>query len=642
MPKTISQKIRKIRRAAKIGQKKVDKAELLPEEKKYFKIVSQIQDEFNLCWWSQKNKLEEGLKRLKLYNNQKRDKGRVGDPLIFTIFDALMATLWTDKLGVEFGGREEGDEEMAENLNGLAEYDYDEMEKAQHDYDWDWDALAFGRGLSYFDYFDPLSKTPIPEVWDPLTFLRDPDAVSVSGNRLGNGAMRFGGREVLMTKEEMESNDEYFNLGSLKKDTGTLLTSLFDEAKRQRKEAQGYSNMLARQGNVYKILQWFTVIDGEKYLAELGNDKTLIVRLKKFEDDKWPLIDRPCYPMAHDWDGVSVFDILEDKQRFRASLLNIFGDSARADLYPMYLFNLERIPKSVDRNFGFNKGIPVMGPGALSEAWQPLQKQPLSQMEKAKFILEFLDASAQRALATPELQMGAVEEEKRTATELTLAASHVDTRYSKIIRIFGLSDIKSWKRWYEIYKRDFKAELGKKVVRLMGSFGPQWRDITRDKIIVSHPLGPDIKIESRIVSEARKIRTFNSIISYAKNFIINNPNADLTYMARKAGKLLFPTDEVERMLPLTIDERIAKEENEKLNDNEVQIVRREHNHVVHLRVHAACKENNASKAHNKTHRMALMIKRSQPELFPIMPEEMPMKQPQGRETAIKAPEGATG
>ena len=113
-------------------------------------------------------------------------------------------------------------------------------------------------------------------------------------------------------------------------------------------------------------------------------------------------------------------------------------------------------------------------------------------------------------------------------------------------------------------------------------------------------------------------------------------------MARKAGKLLFPTDEVERMLPLTIDERIAKEENEKLNDNEVQIVRREHNHVVHLRVHAACKENNASKAHNKAHETALMIKRSQPELFPIMPEEMPMEQPQGRETAIKAPEGATG
>jgi len=40
--------------------------------------------------------------------------------------------------------------------------------------------------------------------------------------------------------------------------------------------------------------------------------------------------------------------------------------------------------------------------------------------------------------------------------------------------------------------------------------------------------------------------------------------------------------------------------------------------------------------------MALMIKRSHPELFPIMPEEMPMKQLQGRETVIKAPEGATG
>jgi len=36
---------------------------------------------------------------------------------------------------VEFMGREEGDEETAENLNSLANYDYDEMEKDQIDYE---------------------------------------------------------------------------------------------------------------------------------------------------------------------------------------------------------------------------------------------------------------------------------------------------------------------------------------------------------------------------------------------------------------------------------------------------------------------------------------------------------------------------
>ena len=632
----ITPKVRRIRRDTEIAKaKKKPEKEPTEEEKDDQKIIQQIDAEYNSAYLTHKNKLDEGLKRLKLFNNQKRDKDRVGDPLIFTIFNTVFAALYDDKLAVEFGGREEGDEDTADNLNGLAEFDYDEMEKSQHDHDWDWDSLAWGRGLSYFDYFDEETKTPISEVWDPLTFIRDPDAVSVNGNRLGNGAMRFGGREVLLTKETMEEAGDYENLNSLKNDTGTSLSSLYEEAKRQRREAQGFSDLFNRQEGEYRVLQWFTIIGGKKYMVELANDRKLIVR-KREMGKRWPIIDRPCFPMAHDWDGVSIFDILEDKQRFRAALLNVYGDLARASLYPMRLYDETKIKKKQDLNFAFNKWIPVDGP--VGDASQLLAHPQGS--SAAQFILEFLDQSAQRALATPEIQQGQVSNEKRTATELNLVSSKVDTRYSLTAKIWGWSEKDFWKRWYEIYDRDY-PEVGKKVARLMGAFGPQWRELTRDKIITNSPLGPDIKIESRILSEAKKQRTFQSIMVYAKSFIIGNPNADMVYLGRKAGHLLFPKDEVERMLPLTIDERQAKEENEHLNENEPQLVRREDNHIVHLRVHAGAKDNEASKIHIKAHEKALMIKRLQPELFPQMPPEMPMANEQGQ-TINKAPEGAMG
>src|SRR3990167_4643279 len=338
------------------------------------KVVTQIQGEYQECWQYCKVKLKENMSRLKLYNNQRKDKAAVGDPLLFTTHQTVLAALYYDHLGVEFEPREEGDEDAAINMNALAEFDYDEMRKAEHDYEWDWDALAFGRGLSFFNEFDSKSKTPIPVVWDSLTFLRDPRAVSVHGNRLGQGGLRYGGREVYMTKWEMKENPEYFNLGKLQKGKSDS-SSVSYEAKRERDKAQGLSDSSANENtgdnSEYGILQWLTHFQGKKYLIELGNSRTLLVRITPL-GDSWPLVDRPAYPMAHDWDGVSVFDIVEDKQRFRAELINVFGNSAKADLYPMYLFNANVLSRERDFTFGFNKFIPINGP--VGNVLEPLRK----------------------------------------------------------------------------------------------------------------------------------------------------------------------------------------------------------------------------------------------------------------------------
>jgi hypothetical protein len=153
--------------------------------------------------------------RLKVYNNQKRDKEAIGDPLLFTIHQTVLASLYNDRLNVNFEGRESGDEETAENLNSLAIYDYDEMEKDILDYEWDWDASFFGRGLCLNMEFDRKLKCPVPEIIDPMTWLRDPHAKSVNGDRKGRGAMRHGGREILLSKDDMDKAGIYFNYKGL-------------------------------------------------------------------------------------------------------------------------------------------------------------------------------------------------------------------------------------------------------------------------------------------------------------------------------------------------------------------------------------------------------------------------------------------
>jgi hypothetical protein len=637
----ISEKVKRIRRvqALQLAKDSDDKAELNADERKYAKILQQVQTEFQTGWNFMRPKIQEGLRRLKLYNNQLRDKDKVGDPLIYTIFQSIFSVLWIDRLDVEFSGREEGDDDMAENLNVLAEYDYDDMEKAEHDHDWIFDAMAFGRGLSYFNEFDFDTKTPIAEVWDPLTFIRDPNAKSVRGNRLGNGKLQYGYREVWKTREEMKDNTQYFNLGLLKRDSSTATQSLLFEAEQARNTAQGRQNQIQSAGG-YKIRQGFTMIDGVFHLVELANQGNLLIRLEPLiERGKplkfIPLIDRAFSPISHDWDGVNIFDILEDKQRFRAALINVIGEGARADVYPMRLFDKNKVPKELDKSYAMNKWLPVDGP--IGDAVQSLQ--PAGYIQKAQFILDFLDTSAQKALATPEFQQAAMSSEKRTATEINLVSSKVETRYSLSARIFGLSEKRFWRRYYEIYDRDFE-DIGKKSVRLTGAFGSKWRKFGREDIIVGSPLGLDIKIESRAISEATKQRTYLQLKDYY-SFAFQYPDTDKLYGLRKLGRLFAKKDEIERLLPLNIDERKAREENDVLNENEPQAVLLEQDHIVHLREHAAAKDTPAAKVHIKAHTHALMIKRNQPELFPQLPSDMAMANENNNKlTAGKTPEGA--
>ena len=581
------------------------------------------------------------LLRLKLYNNQKRDKDKVGDPSLYTIHQTILASLYDDKLAINFKGREEGDEEIAENLNMLYDFDYSEMRMDEHDYNWDWDALFFGRGLSLFNDFDTVSKTPIPEVLDPTTFIRDPRATSVNGDRSGKGAMRFGGWEVRMTKEELEKNPSYFNLEKLTKSSD--LFSLSSEASRQRDVAQGREDTFNWENQIenfqYTILRWMTLVKGEKYLVEAANNRTLIIRKQKLPWNYWPIIDRQFSPISHDWDGVSIPDIVEDKQRFRAALINVAGDTAKADLNGMYLFHEDRFRKTQDFNFKFGKWIPVKGQGALADAAQPLQTKQVS--SQVKFIMDFLDVSAQRALATPEIQMGQVSNEKRTLGELELVSKGTDTRYSLTSRVFGWSEKKKARQWYAIYDEYFASEMGEKISRIEGAFGTKWKPIKRSDIITGNSLGPDIKIESKVLSEARKIRNYQVLSNYAQ-VALAAPDSDKTYLLRKLGKLVMSKDEVERVIPFSVDEYQAKQAIEMLNNDEMPPISLEQNHQVFIRMLAGAKDSKLTRAYIQAHIFLFMQARANPQMFPPTDEERraQLQQPESKQT-IQAPvEGA--
>jgi len=602
-------------------------------------LVEQIKEEYDQAWKHQHPKKKVWEARLKLYNNQKRDPKAVGDVTLFTTMQTVLASLYDDRLMVTADGREEGDDEQAENINVMAEFDYEEMEKDKVDYDWDFDACFFGRGILSMEEFirepDELQFYPLPEVIDPIIFLRDPDAKSINGRKDSRkGAARFMGYPVKMTRTDILSNEHIF--ADKKNQTfkfGSPMFSVLQDAIDARNEAQGrgttkqFDNESKLGANSqHEVLVWYTfyqpVDENGKPTDEspkrvkcwLANERTELIGVQELKENYWKLIDRPLYPTSHDWDGVSIPDLVEDKQRARAVVSNLALKAMKADVYPMYIYDTSRINNKKDLRFGFNKFIGMDTKGEnVNTAIAPMNKANPN-MNLISFIYQTLDIASQKATATPDIQQGIQSQNARPLGETNLLKVSVDTRYSLSAKVFGWSEKTFWQFWYKSYYDYFEDDIDEKVVRLQGAFGAKWRVLSK-KDFITH-ISPDFTIESKALNRAKQLEERQSLTGYFQ-LVLADPTANRRYAVKRLGKLFgMKKDEMDRLLPPTIDERQAEEENDKLNEDEFVGVLREDDHNVHLEIHSKARDTNATKAHIETHKKALMIKKIKPDLFP--------------------------
>ena len=600
-----------------VGGNEEDQAPISKSRQKQLRL--QVMSEFQFAWENDEPKRAESLRRLKLYNNQKRDQAKVGDPLLFTVFNTVLAELYEDRLMVRWEGREDWDDEHAENLNALSEYDYDLMEKDIIDYQWDWDTMFFGKGLVLmwdFDRKDDL--VPVPENVDPMTFLKDPRGGSVNGDRRGRGAVRFWGREIALSKTEMEAHPSYFNIDKIRKAKETR--NLTDQARQARKDAQGLQNNTPKEEALtenyeFRLLEWWTHVNGKKYIVTLANGGTLIVRYQELKGPnekplkKWPLLDRSVFPVPNDWSGVSIPDLIEDKQRARSVLINLGMESAQADLYPMYLYNKNKIRNERDLDFAFNKFVPVNGP--VNDAVAPIQKSVFHQ--QVNLILNLLDVAAQKAVAAPEVSQGVQPRADRTLGETELIVAGKSVRHSLSARIFGWSERRFWEQWYLLYKKHL-TDVDKKSVRIQGPLAPEWRELTKENLIASKD--PDVSIESTQVASQKLEIEFGNFVTFAQ-IVIQDPETNRRFVYRKLGKLRgLKKQELDFILPPSIHELQSEEENQLLEDNKLPKIRALDDDSIHLEMHNKAPDTPAKLTHMRAHKKMMLFKMENPELFP--------------------------
>ncbi len=601
--------------------------EVVFEEGEESRLLSQVKAEYDFATRELSSWVDTNIKRLKLYNNQKRNEEHIGEPLLFTHMNTWTASLYDDTYDRVWVAREEGDIETAENLTNVSEYDHELMNKDQLDHDCIWDALFFSYAIIDMIEFDPVKKCPAPSLIDPLTFYYDTFASSIDGNVVSRNGMRFLGWDMYMSKTEVLSSP-MLGQGALAdlQDTNESGMSHKDEARKERLEAQGgtYSHLKRTDmgdNNVYELVQWRTMFRGKKVVLVLNAKRSKILGARYLPQDEkgnslsWFVGSKRFNPQPHSFKGVSLPDLLEDKQRHKAMIINDQINLARSLTYGSYVYDSTKIKNKMDLKWGYDKWIGV--DGDPNSAIAPVRKDS-SSLNFLDNTLDYIDVSAQKASATPELQQGVLSENQRTLGELNLIASSSKTRYSLALKTFAIGDREFWRLWYLLYKVNFKEGLGDKVVRIGGSTRV-FRTLNRDNLICK--TDPDIKIESRAVTEARNQGRLKQLAELGE-FVMQDPDADKRAYIKKILHVAgLDGQEVDGILPPTSDEIIAKEQNEQINKGQEPEFLVNDNHLVHIRIHNEAIEGDIKRNHIMTHLKALKIEQENPTLNPDIMEQ---------------------
>ena len=90
-------------------------------------IITELQDQINLGLNFIRTRRQKWRDNLAKYVDQDKEDGKVGVNTLYASTQLYVAIKYSDELSVLAKPRKFGDEEYADNITNLAEFDYDEM-----------------------------------------------------------------------------------------------------------------------------------------------------------------------------------------------------------------------------------------------------------------------------------------------------------------------------------------------------------------------------------------------------------------------------------------------------------------------------------------------------------------------------------
>lgn len=588
--------------------------DMLPVTDKQQHIKTQINQEYRVALDYMKPRWTTIQELYRMLGNKQKTKGKISSRLMYKYYHTVLAAMYSDSLKTEFDPVDPGDVGACENIRILYKRDCSLMEKPQLDYEWLATTIIEGSALLLFTGWDTEKQIPMPVVIDGLSLLRDPFATSVNGNKSGEGKLMYFGRYIFLTEYELNRR---FKMGIYKgnvEDINPYDGSMDDDMERRaRVLSQGYTDVNAfispkiGQNRMYKLLQWFTHVDGKAYVYTVDANATIepiqTIELK----GGFPIVKREISPIPGQWDGFSICELVEDFHKQMNIVINAALDTQKAGAYPRYMVNKNMIENQADlMKAHFNQYIMVDGqPQGIIEE---IPRKQVSQ--DTTYIIGQLDYLAQSATATSDMQQGVQSKAYRSATESSIIQQSTDTRYGLSAKVLTWSE-KQFVEWWYWYVKNHFSEVSQKMVRLQGEGRYIWRPLTKDQI--SMLKDPDISVVS-FAEQAQERQRKLQALTVLQQELMMNPLADQQYVIKRKMELQgLSEDEINRVFPPTADFYIAEMENMGLSENKPQKIHVQDDDYQHIREHLKANDTPATRAHVKAHKMALLQKKASKE-----------------------------
>lgn len=547
--------------------------------------------------------------QLVLLNNLQRGDENISSTLLLTLFQRILSNAYDDKMQVKFVPGEELDQKKVATLNLLAQNDYREMDKARLDYDWIWDTLFFGRGYCETLQFDKKRKLLKPSILNPLSFGYDPYFENPQQWRYYWKWLTKSKWEVLKLikdkvidgisdpKEIASGVDPYLWDFKIKRDAAK---------KAQATSTDTFGN------DVYQILEYYGHDDdGDRCVYWLDKDLSHVLMKEKLDlrdnedgTSKWPIVVKEAFREPHSSVIFSIADLLEDKHRAKSVLLNLAYIAAKDKANPIYGYNPDKI-KDINQFFSrqINQHIPMDDQTA---AWPLNTQEPMS-----AGLIQFIAMLTQEA-NDPVGTGGTgspVKKGKSTAAEAAIQQQMNDLAQSLQSKVMQFGEQEFWSHWYQRYKRHSKAG-DEKIATIIGVKGMTFEKIDLGEIYTKYP--PGVLVFSAKEAEYKELVLRRDLMQLYPQL---QESLDAEGM-RNFNKFVFfpkflsdPTL-IDVMMPKSIDEMKAEDENDQLAKNVLADVSETDDHQQHIYVHKMAKKTWATWNHMAWHEelLALQLK----------------------------------
>lgn len=535
------------------------------------------------------------VSQLVLLNNLQRGDESIASTLLLTLFNRVLSSLYDDKIQIKFLPSQGINQDQLNSYNILSQSDYLEMGKAKIDYDWAWDTLFFGRGYCETLRFNKKRKIMEPHVINPLVFGYDPYFENPQ-------EWRYYWKWITKPKWELEKYIEQGIITGVKRveDIPSGIDPELWNFKIRRDKAmkaiQPASDTI--NGDVYQILEFFghndkgdkcvywvdrgftnILMEDELDLAD-GEDITAIDGQAVETGSKWPIVVKEAFRIPHSSVVFSIADLLEDKHRAKSVLLNLAFLAAKDRANPLYMYNADKV-SDVTQLFSrqINQHIPVTDMDAIA----PLNTQDPMSAGLIQFI-SLLTTEANEPIGAGSTAQPQSQVNKSTATEAAIDQQLNDMAQSLLSKVLQFGEAEFWSHWFHRYAKNADA-LGTKMANIVGVKGITSTEVNLKDFNTDFP--PGVLVYSAKEAEYKELVLRRDLMQLYPELVqtldpdgIRNFNKHVFF-----PKFLQDPSLIDIMLPKTLDEMKAEEENEQLKKDIMPDVSETDNHTTHIYTH---------------------------------------------------------